>query len=719
MRVKLKALLAVTSAVALSFTALAGCNGGNKAKTGELTTIVIGTHAQQEDDPNWVDEITGEPAMNPDYIRAAEKALGIVEDKLGVKVTWSQYSSDLQQLLLQTVLAGDPYCDLAVMWNGVQGNIMGQNILQNMKPYMEDVFWGEDDADKAWIPIGETFGGYYLLNRDLLFVNTWPICYNVDYIEAVPDFKTDPDGTTAFPSELYERGEWTWSTFEWYLERIEAYYRGKKSPVNASKTIVPFNTNYSYLVLMAIASNGAAVFNGKLQDANSGTSNLAFDSPEAVEAIEFVDRLVNSANHLISCSSVSNTSIDSGWLTGTDAFCNGETVFTCVARWQMDNAGQSLASRGQSMAIIPFPRPDDLPADSKQYHILSAAADSVGLMKGIDPERSKLALEAYATYKSEYYKAYANVDSIEEYRQKQAGAEAMAFGVDILHPEIGDANLRIFQEMGNTPVNDYSEAVGVFWTWTDIAGRAIYNYDGSPKYATAVRQNKTDVYTKLDTMSKSLNDKKVVDEIAPTVSAKDSASFVFELGTDPDSIDWQSRLNASDNFDGQYEIRREKGKYQLRKFVEEGALDEDGKPIPQDKWKDGKLKIELTGADFNTAGHYDDGVTVTITDNSDNKNTETYKFDVFVYDDKSTEPPVLKLKESLPTVGVGTDTSGINWGNDFVETATDVNGIDLKSRVSANVRKLDVTVPGKYDVEIYVKDFAGNETTVATQIEVK
>lgn len=712
MRVRLKALLAVTSAVALAVASLAGCETTGQGGSDALMTIVIGTHAQQEDDPNWVDEITGEPAMNPDYLRAAEKALAIVEEKLNVKITWSQYASDLKQLLLQTVLAGDPYCDLAVLWNGVQGNIMNQNILQPLDPYVDDVFFGDDDADKSWIPIGKTFGSYYLMNRDLLFVNTWPICYNIDYIEAVPALKEN--GRTVYPSDLFLRGEWTWSKFEDYLTKIKAYYNGKKGPVNSSNDIVPFNTNYSYAVLMAIASNGQAVYDG---------SNMSFDTAEAKAAIEYMDRMINS--DLISCSTVSETSIDSGWLTETTAFCNGETVFTNVARWQMDNAGSSLASRGESMGIIPFPRPDNVPMpteeelmnNSSQYRILSAAADSVGLMKGHDAERSKRALEAYATYKSEYYKAYGGVDSIKEYMLEQAGPEALSFGVDILHPETGDDLLKIFDLMGRTKVNDYSEAIDVFWAWTDIAGKSIYGFGGMPKYATAIEANKNTVYEKLDNMSKALRKGEVVDDIAPSASAKASDSLIFERDTNPANINWADRLKANDNVDGDYDIQMDGKKIQLRKHVDEDAVDDDGEPIPQEEWLDGKMTVDCSGVDFNTPGQYTDGIVVTTVDYAGNKNEQ--KFEAFVYDDQSTEPPTLVLKEELPKISVGTDTSTYNWGGNCVESTKDVNGIDLKSRVSADVTNLDVTVPGTYPVEIYVEDFAHNVTRVATELVVE
>ncbi len=702
MRLNWKSLLAATTGLALTVTALTGCPG-DKADGGEAVTVVIGTHAQQEDDPYWVDEITGEAAMDPDKLRAAETALGIVKEKLGAEITWKQYSSDLQQLLLQTVLAGDPYCDLAIIWNGIQGNILSQNILQALDPYVDEVFFGEDDADKAWIPIGKSFGSYYLMNRDLLYVNTWPIVYNIDYIEAVPALKEN--GKTVYPSDLYFRGEWTWSKFEDYLTKIKAYYSGKKGPVNSDNEIKPFYTNYTYTSLMALTSNGGAVYDG---------SNMTFDSADGKEAAEYMDKLITSG--LID-TTASSTNVDSGWLTATNAFINGETVFTNCARWMMDNAGAALASRGESMGIIPFPRPDDVAADSDQYRILSAAADSVGLMKGIDKERSERVLEAYATYKSEFYKAYARVDSIEEYIANQAGSEALAFGVDIFHPEVGDSNLAIFQEMGKIPVNEYSEALGVFWTWgNDILGASIYGKGGMPKYAIAVEANKSKIYERLDNISKALKKGEVVDDVVPSVSKVDSESLVFARGTNPDKLDWSEIFKANDNVDGDYEIRQEKGKLQIRKPVEEDAVDDDGNPIPEEEWLDGKLTVDFSGVDFETAGKYTDGVTVTITDYAGNKKEQ--KFEAYVYDKDNTTPPTLEIKEEIASLGIDTDTSTVNWGDKYVQKAEDVNGVDIKANVSAVVSELDVTTPGKYPVEIYVTDFAGNKTSTIIEIEI-
>ncbi len=704
MRSRLKALLAASLGVMLAVVALTGCEPQANSNS-EALTIVIGTHAQSEDDPGWVDEITGEAAMNADSLRAAETALSIVKDELNVDIEWKQYSSDLQQLLLQTVLAGDPYCDLATMWNGVQGNIMTQNILQPLDQYVPEVFEGDDDADKQWVLIGKSFGHYYLMNRDLLFVNTWPLVYNIDYIEAVPGLKEN--GKTVYPSDLYKEGKWTWSKFREYLTTIKNYYDGRKAPTQ--NPIYAFNTNYTYAALMAFHSAGAAVYDGE---------NMNIDTPEALAAADYMTTMMRAG--LISCTTASSTTTNAGWTSLGDKFNDGESVFTCCARWRMDDAGAALAARGESMGIIPFPKPDNA-AYAANYQHLSAVADSVGLLKGIDQERSLRAVEAYATYKSEYYKAIAGVDSIAEYMDKQAGREALAFGIDIFHPEIGDANLEIFKELGSVPNNEFAESIGIQDTWgANILGASIFGVNGTPEYSTAIKANKSKVYDRIEEISKALQKNKVVDEVKPSASKKNNTPIVFEIGTDPKKIDWTEIFSASDNVDGQYELKMDGGKVLLRKYIAEDSVDDEGNPIPQEDWEEGRFTIDYSAVDFNQTGKYTDGVVVSVTDSSNNKSNDI-KFEVFVYDDKNTTPPTLVLKDAseFRSISVGEYTDEINWASDFVASATDVNGVDLSSRVSADVSELDVTTPGTYPVSIYVEDFAGNVTSIPIELKVE
>ncbi|MBQ3110400.1 MAG: hypothetical protein IJC69_04605 [Clostridia bacterium] len=671
MKLRFKPLIAALIGVSMAIPMLAGCANNGKNDMGALKTIRIGTHAQNEDDPYMIDAITGEqnPGMNADKKKASITALEKVKEELGVEIKFVQYSSDLKQLLLQTVLAGDPYCELAVLWGGVQGTILSQNVLQPLDEYAH-IF--HDDPDGAWILPQKTFGAYYLMNRDLLFSNTWPICYNITMVEAVPSLK-DANGRTIYPSDLYYSGEWTWSRFKDYMTKIKQYYSGKKSASGAD--IVAFNTNFTFFGLFALHSVGAGVYDG---------GAMSFDTDAAISACEFVDDLITS--EVVSCSSAQRgVKADSGWLTATEAFLRGETVFTNCARWRMDDASINLASRGESMGVIPFPYPDGTNPhtdENSKYRHVTPMADSVGLMRGIDKETSILALEAYKKYKVEFYKAYAQVDSIAKYMEDRASADALTFGVDIFHPEVGEHNLAIWQEFGASPANEYSEACDVMWGWSDILGRSVYGVNGYAKYRTAVQANKQEIYKKLETIGEALNSDGAVDAVAPSLSGK--KTIALAEGTDPNSVNWGDYIGASDNADGEYEIDR--------------------------------VKLDFSEVDFNTVGTYTDMLKASVEDNGGN--TGSRNFTVLIYRKDNTLPPSLVAKEGIPEIDRNKDVSEIKWG-DYVEAAQDADGINISGNISADTGWLDVTEAGEYPVVLVATDYVGNETEVVITVKVK
>ncbi|MGM9551103.1 MAG: hypothetical protein ACI3XA_02495 [Clostridia bacterium] len=670
MRIKLKPLIATLLCTTMLVPCFSGCE--SKHDNGEIKVIRIGTHAQSEDDPYWVDSITGESAMDPDKRKAAETALTKVKEELNVEIQFLQYSSDLKQLLLQTVLAGDPYCELAILWGGVQGTILSQNILQPLDEY---AYIFHDDPDGKWILPQKTFGHYYLMNRDLLYSNTWPIVYNIDMIEAVPSLK-DENGKTIYPSDLYFSGQWTWSRFKDYISKIKQYYSGKTAATG--NEIAAFNTNFTFFGLFALHSVGAGVYDGEA---------MKFDTDAAIEACEYVDELMTA--ELVTCSnSQKGVKADSGWLTGSTAFQNGETVFTNCARWRMGAASTTLAERGESMGVIPFPYPDGTNPhedENSKYRHVTPMADSVGLLRGIDKETSELALRAYKMYKVEFYKAYAHVDSIAEYMEERASADALTFGVDIFHPEVGEDNLKIWIEFGNSPANEYSEACSVMWAWSDILGRSIYGVNGYAKYRTAVHANKQSIYEKLDTISEAVNSNVVVDSVNPSVSKKSGAVLAFAAGTDPSKIDWGEYISASDNIDGDYEID--------------------------------KVSLDYSNVDFDTVGVYENALIGKVTD--EGGNVGEGQFTVSIYNKENTTPPTLVLKESGENkMELNKDVSTVNWGS-YVEKAYDVDGIDISSNITADTGWLDVTEKGEYNVDIVATDFAGNsvEATIVVKVE--
>ena len=418
-------------------------------------TVVVGTGAVYDDDVLYIDEDTGEYVeTDPDVRNAAAQALAAVKEKLGVDLKFIR--QEVQVTPRQRLLTGQYGCDLSVMWNGVQGYVLDENILQPVDPYM-DVFTG----DSAWLLQCETYGGHYLLNKDINFVSAWPLCYNIGLLDRIPALK-EADGTTLYPGELYERGEWTWSRFEEYLQAI------------ADSGLTPYETNYDYAAIGAMVSNGAAVFDGE---------NMRADSPEAAEAADYLRNLADKG--LLTCEDANKETgaIYGGWLNASYNFMDvlfGGSAFTNVSPWLMDDAGATM-----SMGIVPFPRSDSYGGSG----ILSIAGDSVGLMKGLSPERSRLALEAYALYKNEFYKALSGADSVQGYIDNYAAAEAKRLGLDTDNEEVGAVSVAVLRETAMTPVNDCSEAIGIFWKWSEAAGKYIFGFDGYDDYVLTITQS--------------------------------------------------------------------------------------------------------------------------------------------------------------------------------------------------------------------------------------
>lgn len=705
MKKVLKETVAFLLATLFVLAAIPGCEKKVEDDAPVVDTIYIGHHYIPEIDPTYVDPITGEPTMAPDKMKCALAALETVKKELGVDIKWKQWVGGATRDCLQTVLAGDPFAHMAVLSGSAQATVLTQNVLQPLDPYLEAF----DEPDAEWILMPEVFGNHYFMERDLIYVTDWPMVFNINLIEEVPDLK-DENGKTIYPYDLYREGKWTWSVFEEYLTKIKNYYTGKKGA--AGNDIVPFNTNYIYAVQMALHSNGSAIYDGNA---------IVVDTPEAVEACEYLDNLMQRG--LVSCTAANFGSSANNGGTGIDGyFRNGESVFTHMARWRMGGASNVLAGRGESMGIIFWPRPDDVPfegeeyvAGATKYEISKPACDAIGLLRGFDEEESMLAVKAYVLYTEELYKNMGRVDSIAEYRESMAPSEALTFGIDIFHPDCGEDNLKVFELLGSLPANEFSENMGLLGEFgVNIFGKSVYGVDGSPKYAVAAKAKKAGLADKIDNIAKSLKSENAVDAVAPSVSLKnENVPIVFPKGTQEKSIDWTEVFKASDNVDGDYSLKTENGKI----LVKPNPLSDDKKS--QEKWDylPDKMIVDASEVDFDTVGSYVDKIHVEITDTFGN----TYKrsFTAYVYDENNKELPTLVLKDEAVSIDVESDTSVLDWAKLCVESAEDVNGVDLKSFVKADVSYLDVTVKGVYPVVIYVEDFANNRAEKQIEITVK
>jgi len=636
--------------------------------SGEPTVIVFGTHWQAGDDPNWKDPVTGEPGMAPDQLLARQKAQEAVQQQLNVKIQWVQYPSDVREALLKSVLANAPIVDIALLWGGSQGTLLGQNIFQPLDEY-ESIF---NDPDDSWMMGDKMFGHNYFLNYILDFVNQWPLVYNISYLDKVDALKEN--GQTVYPHDLWKQGKWTWSEFESYLKKVNEYYANKKAPVRANVPIKAFQTDYRYTALQAIHSNGGAVF---------GVSGLTADAPEAKKAVEYIDGLMTKGL-MMSVRYGDDTSVP-GWTWNGNDFANGETVFTNMVPWISNGTGQALAKRGESMGIVPFPRPDDVADGDARYEQLVMPGNQMAVLKGLSKEKTELALKAYRLYWSTVYKTLASSDKALDFFTKQAKNTAINYGFDVTNEKFGDNIMEAFTGIAGTKPNEYATimAWGGFWTDT-VLGNSLYGLNGSAKYAGAIDAQKNQILDSMSSIEKTLSSGESKDNMAPAF-ASTGVPIAVAAGTDPASIKWDKFVKAQDGIDGDIPFAN--------------------------------VKVDANEVKFNEVGKYDHGLQLSVKDAAGNEGKGS--FPVIVYDPKNKTAPSIKAKDEYRAVKVNEDASKINWANDFVDQATDKDGFDLKSNITADIGDLDVTTAGKYDVTLTVKDYAGNQANLKIAVTVE
>lgn len=635
--------------------------------SGEPVVIRYGTHWVAGLDPNHTDEVTGEYTLGEAERQASLAALAAIKDELNVEFEFLQYPVDVQSDLMTSVLAQNPICDIAIMWGGCESTILAQNVLQQLDDY---TYLFEDD-DAAWLLDDPLYGHYYLMSNAVRFMPRWPLIVNLSMIEKVDALK-DENGKTIYPMDAFLNGEWTWSYFEDYLSKIQAYYSNVDAPDGVTHDKVQaYETDFRFAALSAMHSNGGGLYSDGM---------ITADSEASIEAVQFIKNLMDKGL-LVECGLYDNGYIPV-WCQGNNDFGKGGTVFTENGDWMVGGAGSALAERGESMGVVPWPRPDDVAFDSEEYQQVISVTDSVGILKGVDPEKTELALKAYILYWETYYKALGGVDTVAEYKESAAVSYLAGLGVDITNEEYGDDLIECFQYIGNNMRGDFGDMLGLQSDdrWGAILGKSLFGIDGFGSYDVAVAANKSLLQNVIDETQAILATDEVHDNRAPSVNG-DTA--VLEAGTA--DVDWTTYFTAEDSVDG--------------------VLDMANATI--------EVSEEL---DLATAGKYDNAVTAKISDAAGNEASK--KIAVVVYNPDNTEAPVVTAKAELPEIALDTDSSSINW-KDYIESAVDADGIDVSGNIAADLSELDTTTPGSYNVVLTVTDYAGNEGTVTVEVTVK
>lgn len=635
----------------------------------ETVVIRYGTHWVNDLDPNHVDEVTGEYTMSEANRQASLHALEKIKQELNVEFEFIQYSGDVRNDLMTSVLAGNPVCDLANIWGGAEGTILAQNVLQQLDDY-EELF---ADEESSWMFDDRLYGHYYLLNNKIVYKQRWPLIFNITMLEQIDALK-DADGNTITPMDLFLEGNWTWSTFTDYLTKVQAYYGNISAPDGCyADTVQAYETDHRYAGLSAMYATGGMIY---------GSKGLQPDSEQSIKGAQYIEELMNKG--LLTDPGVYDDAYTPRWCEAADHFAKGGTVFTDCPDWWIGGNASSCAERGESIGIVPWPRPDGMDLDDPDYQQVITIGDSVGVLKGVSEERTELALKAYRLYWQEYYKALGGTETVAKYKEQSALTEMAGIGLDVYNESYGEKLIECFNFIGSHLGDDYSDLMGIRVAWDDIIGKSIYGIDGMSAYDVSVKANLNEFTNVISNMETILAGSEIKDNQKPVITTETAA---IPTGTAFEDVDWTQYFAAEDSVDG--------------------VLDS------------ATATIEATdGFDLNTVGVYegDSSVKIHISDLSGNEETAGLK--VVVYNPGNTAEPVITPKAELPVVAVDTDSSGISWGSDFIDSAVDADGLDISESISADLSELDTTTAGTYSVVITATDYAGNSVSVTLEITV-
>ena len=443
--------------------------GGEKETIPNVPANVIrfGTHYRPERDHTWRDPRTGKQEMTERMNVIYENAYNAVLKELGVKIEWVQYPGDTIEVITTSVLAGSPVCDVGIIYTGGEYSIMASGAIQELSPYA-DLF---KDPEDAWMLESPLLGKQYLINMDRYYnYGWWPLVFNINYIERVPALKEN--GKTIYPTDLYKQGKWTWSTFRDYLEKIDAYYRNISSPSDPAIKIKAYESDYRYAIGNVLNSAGKAIV---------GANGIDINSPQSIKALEFLEDLIARKLFFSTVPGVDQMKMD-------DDFGRGNSVFHDTIWWYPRSVSAKLAERGETMGIVPWPRPDNMSFNDSRNNFTRAYPSSVAVLKGISPERTRLAIEAFKIWSKVSCAGWQNMDNFSDIAEKTKvkGFSIVEWNID--HPVIGNDIFAIdLDYRQNRPSNEFSLALGLFFEITmDIIGPSLFRLDDTPRISVQI-----------------------------------------------------------------------------------------------------------------------------------------------------------------------------------------------------------------------------------------
>lgn len=659
------------------------------AQSEGLTKIRVSFWWTAGDDPSYRDPATGEhPDTMPTALRQARlKALETVKQKLGVQLEFVQYSLDLRQQILQTVLAGDPVGEIVGMWGGSQGTVLNQNVLQDLTPHLdafgEEAFWLVGPMNLYGKVLG--FAQYPMSGFPV-----WPLVYNIDYLKECTTLENgyaDENGNIILPAQLWQEGRWDWPTFKDYLSKVKAYYYDQgRIGGTRGRVIHAYEEDYRQAYNSLMAANGEFIVRP------DGT--LGVNSEASIETIEFLQDLMREE---IMWAETYDDGYTPGWTWNGNNFSSGETVFTSMPHWLMDSAVSSLTAQGEEMGMVPWPVGPKVKADPDryQYHVPYFGGNTMGIAKGIDAETAKLAIQAWAMYNAETFKNLGHANT-QEYLDAENRLTAIKY-FPVADELYGESLVAAYSDWMSNFVFDSGEMLGVIEPLHNTVAQLIANPSSNAR--TRIEEEMPRYEQAISGLRRTLEGDAIVDNQAPVVSLIQGKELVFAVGTDLSKIDWSAHFEA-------YDIGQDKA-FSIADVVF------------------GFDKVDNTNAN-NTSK-----LALTATDRFGNKTTAEHTV-IFFNPDEEVEPVIELVAQGGITFNLDQNISSVSW-TDYVKAydkivlvdgtvLKDASGaeqvFDLNSRLQIDLSQLDVSTPGVYPVVFSVTDLAGNETTLEIEVEV-
>ena len=323
--------------------------------------------------------------------------------------------------------------------------------------------------------------------------------------------------------------------------------------------------------------------------------------------------------------------------------------------------------------------------DDPRYQQPGTAGDCYGVLKGVSPEQTELALKTFEVYYSTYYETLAGSDKATDFLEANMDNKIAEYGIDVFHEEIGADMKETFVWMvDHLKINDFSQLTDIYYKqYMPLVGNALYGLEGTPSYDVAIEANKGVLDDYVNNILTMVQSDEIRDNIPPKFSVKEE--LAFPTGTDVASIQWADYVEAEDGVDGVLDMST--------------------------------ATIDASTLDTSQIGVQEGVLHLTIKDQSDNE--ASANLNVIIYDQGHQTAPVITLKEDYRTIQLDEDIEKINWQSDFIESALDKDGLNVIQTVEADISELDTSTPGTYQVVLKVTDYVGNQGEAVLEVEVK